>query len=173
MRAGSTRPSSTCKAPGPRSLAHPNADVATKVDCLRAEAEVADARQDTEAAIEHLTTAQRLLEDTQTTRGLQYHAVLTDLGGIYFRTSRFRETLELNERTAAALDRNGRGGTLGRVSVAMNRASILLRLGEVKRAEAASLDAMLRAQRLDEDKPSHARPCGVVQHHSESARPQR
>ncbi len=30
----------------------------------------------------------------------------------------------------------------------MNHASILLRLGEVKRAEAASLDAMLRAQRL-------------------------
>jgi serine/threonine protein kinase/tetratricopeptide (TPR) repeat protein len=132
----------------------PDADVATKVDCLRAEAEVADARQDTEAAIKHLMTAQRLLEDTQTTRGLQYHAVLTDLGGIYFRTSRFRETLELNERTAAALDRNGRGGTLGRVRVAMNHASILLRLGEVKQAETASLDAMLRAQRLHEDKPS-------------------
>ena len=49
----------------------------------------------------------------ETTRGLQYHAVLTDLGGIYFRTSRFRETLELNERTARALDENGRGGTLG------------------------------------------------------------
>ena len=117
----------------------PNAEVATRVDCLRAEAEVADARQDTEAAIAHLRTAQQLLEDTQTTRGLQYHAVLTDLGGIYFRTSRFRETLELNERTARALDENGRGGTLGRVRVAMNRASILLRLGEVQRAEAASL----------------------------------
>jgi eukaryotic-like serine/threonine-protein kinase len=132
----------------------PNAEVATKVDCLRAEAEVADARQDTEAAIGHLRKAQRLLEDTQTTRGLPYHAVLTDLGGIYFRTSRFRETLELNERTAQALDENGRGGTLGRVRVAMNRASILLRLGEVRRAEVASRDAMLRAQRLDEDKPS-------------------
>ena len=132
----------------------PNAEVATRVDCLRAEAEVADARQDTEAAIEHLRTAQRLLEDTQTTRGLQYHAVLTDLGGIYFKTSRFRETLELNERTVRALDENGRGGTLGRVHVAINRASILLRLGEVRRAEAASLDAMLRAQRLDDDKPA-------------------
>jgi eukaryotic-like serine/threonine-protein kinase len=132
----------------------PNADVATKVDCLRAEAEVADAQQDTEAAIAHLRTAQRLLEDARTTRGLQYHAVLTDLGGIYFRTSRFRETLELNERTARALDENGRGGTLGRVRVAMNHASILLRLGEVTRAQAASLDAMKRAQRLDDDKPS-------------------
>ena len=118
----------------------PNAEVATKVDCLRAEAEVADARRETDAAIAHLRSAQQLLEETQTTRGLQYHAVLTDLGGIYFRTSRFRETLELNERTARALDENGRGGTLGRVRVAMNRASILMRLGEVQRAEEASRD---------------------------------
>ncbi|MET0987049.1 MAG: serine/threonine-protein kinase, partial [Steroidobacteraceae bacterium] len=130
------------------------ADVVTKVDCFRAEAEIADARQDTDAAISHLRAAQRLLEETQTTRGLPYHGVLTDLGGIYFRTSRFREALQINEQTAAALDRNGRSGTLGRVRVAMNRASILLRLGEVKRAEAAGMDAMLRAQQLNEDKPS-------------------
>jgi serine/threonine-protein kinase len=128
-------------------------DLTTQVDCLRAEAEVADARHDTEAAIQHLRAAQGLLEVSDATRGLPYHAVLTDLGGIYFRTSRFRETLELNERTAAALDRNGRGGTVGRVTVAMNRASVLLRLGEVISAEAASLDAMRRSQRLNEDKP--------------------
>jgi tetratricopeptide (TPR) repeat protein len=131
----------------------PNAEVATRVDCLRAEAEVDDARQQPEAAIAHLRLAQQLLEDSQTTRGLQYHAVLTDLGGIYFRKSRFREALEINERTVRALDENGRGGTIGRVRVATNRASILLRLGEVRRAEAASLDARRRAQRLDEDKP--------------------
>jgi eukaryotic-like serine/threonine-protein kinase len=130
----------------------PNAEVPTKVDCLRAEAEIAEARQDTDAAIAHLRSAQQLLENTQDTRGLQYHAVLTDLGGIYFRKSRFRESLELNERTARALDENGRGGTIGRVRVAMNRASVLLRLGEVQRAEEASRDAMRRAQRLDEDK---------------------
>jgi len=132
----------------------PDAAVETRVDCLRAEAEVSDARQDSEAAIAHLKSAQRLLEDTQATRGLQYHAVLTDLGGMYFRKSRFRETLELNERTARALDENGRGGTLGRVRVAMNRASVLLRLGEVQRAEEASRDAIRRAQRLDADKPT-------------------
>ena len=131
----------------------PNASVETRVDCLRAEAEVADARHDTDGAIAHLKTAQRMLEQAEQTRGLQYHAVLTDLGGLYFRTSRFRETLELNERTAVALDQNGRGGTLGRVSVAMNRASVLLRLGEVLSAEAASLDALRRSQQLNADKP--------------------
>lgn len=139
-----------------------NAEVATQVDCLRAESEVAVARQDNEAAIAHLAKAQRLLEDSDQTRGLQYHAVLTDLGGLYFRTSRFRETLELNERTLAALDRNGRGGTLGRVNVTVNRASILLRLGEIKRAEAEIVDAMSRAQRLSEGKPPN--PVYVVSH---------
>src|SRR5688572_1032042 len=140
------------------------AEVATRVDCLRAEAEVADARRETDAAIAHLRSAQQLLEETQTTRGLQYHAVLTDLGGIYFRTSRFRETLELNERTARALDENGRGGTLGRVRVAMNRASILLRLGEVQRAEEASRDATRRAQRLADTpaQPDQAVPYGTI-----------
>jgi eukaryotic-like serine/threonine-protein kinase len=133
-----------------------NVEVATRVDCLRAEAEVAEARHDREGAIAHLIAGQRLLEDTQTTRGLQYHAVLTDLGGLYFRSSRFRETLEINERTIKALDENGRGGTIGRVRVGMNRASILLRLGEVRRAEEASRDAMLRSQRLSDDKPPHA-----------------
>jgi tetratricopeptide (TPR) repeat protein len=132
----------------------PNAEDSTTVDCLRAEAEEEDARRDSEAAIAHLRSAQQLLDDTQNTRGLQYHAVLTDLGGIYFRTSRFREALELNERTARALDKNGRGGTLGRVRVAINRASVLLRLGEVQRAEEASLDAIRRAQKLDESKPT-------------------
>jgi tetratricopeptide (TPR) repeat protein len=141
-----------------------NAQVATRVDCLRAEAEVAEAGRDYQAAVAHLVAAQRLLEDTQTTRGLQYHAVLTDLGGMYFRTSRFRETLEINEQTIRALDENGRGGTIGRVRVGMNRASILLRLGEVQRAEEASRDATRRAQRL-EDKPAQpdqAVPYGTI-----------
>jgi eukaryotic-like serine/threonine-protein kinase len=132
----------------------PTADVATRVDCLRAEAEVAEARRDSDAAIDHLRKAQQLLEDSETTQGLQYHAVLTDLGGIYFRTSRFAEALELNERTAEALDRNGRGGTLGRVRVTMNRASILLRVGEVRQAERTSVEAMRRAQSLDGNQPA-------------------
>ncbi len=128
-------------------------DLITQIDCLRAEAELAEARHDMDAAIQHLRNAQGLLEVSDATRGLPYHAVLTDLGGIYFRTSRFREAMELNARTAAALDRNGRGGTVGRVTVAMNGASILLRLGEVLSAEAASADALRRSQRLNEDKP--------------------
>ena len=109
----------------------PNPPVVTAVDCLRAEADMAEVARDFAKAEANLRKSQRLLEQNGNTRGLLYHAVLTDLGGVLFRTSRFREALALNEITAEALDRNGRGGTLGRVTVSMNRASLLMRLGEV------------------------------------------
>jgi tetratricopeptide (TPR) repeat protein len=133
-------------------LAHP--PVVTAVDCMRAEADMAENDRDFATAETKLRKAQQLLEQSENTRGLLYHAVLTDLGGVLFRTSRFREALALNERTAEALDRNGRGGTLGRVTVAMNRASLLMRLGEVNAAEAAAAEAIRRSQRLRGSEPA-------------------
>jgi eukaryotic-like serine/threonine-protein kinase len=124
------------------------------VDCLRAEADMAEDGRDFATAEANLRKAQQLLEENENTRGLLYHAVLTDLGGVLFRTSRFREALALNELTAEALDRNGRGGTLGRVTVAMNRASLLMRLGEVSAAEAAAAEAIRRSQRLRGNEPA-------------------
>jgi eukaryotic-like serine/threonine-protein kinase len=128
--------------------------VVTAVDCLRAEADMAEDGRDFATAEANLRKAQQLLEQGENTRGLLYHAVLTDLGGVLFRTSRFREALALNEITAAALDRNGRGGTLGRVTVSMNRASLLMRLGEVRAAEAAAAEAIRRSQRLRGSEPA-------------------
>jgi non-specific serine/threonine protein kinase/serine/threonine-protein kinase len=133
-------------------LSHP--PVVTEVDCLRAEADMAETASDFASAEANLRKAQLLLEENQNTRGLLYHAVLTDLGGVMFRTSRFREALALNELTADALDRNGRGGTMGRVIVAMNRASLLMRLGEVGNAEAAAGEATRRLQRLRGGEPA-------------------
>src|SRR5687767_12572540 len=126
----------------------------TEVDCLRAEADMAENERDFATAETNLREAQQLLEENDNTRGLLYHAVLTDLGGVLFRTSRFREALTLNEQTADALDRNGRGGTMGRVTVSMNRASLLMRLGEVSRAESAAAEAIRRLQRLRGGEPA-------------------
>jgi tetratricopeptide (TPR) repeat protein len=77
---------------------------------------------------------------------LQYNAVLTDLGGIYFRTGRYKEALAINESTAATLERNGRGGTLARVTLSVNRASLLFRLGEIRNAEAVGREALRRLE---------------------------
>ena len=132
----------------------PNPPIVTEVDCLRAEADMAENARDFATGEANLRKAQQLLERSGNTRGLLYHAVLTDLGGVLFRTSRFREALALNELTADALDRNGRGGTLGRVTVAANRASLLMRLGEVRGAEAAASEAIRRMQRLRGNEPA-------------------
>ena len=95
-----------------------------------------------------------LLEESSNTRGLQYNSVLTDLGGIYFRTGRYKEALALNESTAAALERNGRGGTLARVTLSVNRASLLYRLGEIRRAEAVGREALRRLESVREGEPA-------------------
>jgi serine/threonine protein kinase/tetratricopeptide (TPR) repeat protein len=127
--------------------------VTTQVDCLRAQADVAEVDRDSEAAERHLNHARELLEQSNNTRGLKYNSVITDLGGIYFRTGRFKDALLLNASSAEALDRNGRGGTLARATVAVNRASLLYRLGEVRHAQEAGLEAMRRLQSLREDQP--------------------
>jgi eukaryotic-like serine/threonine-protein kinase len=132
----------------------PNPPVSTRVSCLRAQAEVAEMGRDSDAAIGHLNAARRLLEESGDTKGLAYNAVLTDLGGVYFRTNRFREALDLNLQSSAALDRNGRGGTLAKVTVTQNRASLLYRLGEVRRAQAVGLEALRRAQALRSGQPA-------------------
>jgi serine/threonine protein kinase/tetratricopeptide (TPR) repeat protein len=131
-----------------------NPSVGTEVDCLRAQADIADTAGDETTALAHFQKARQLLESNGDAHGLQYNAVLTDMGGIYFRTSRFREALELNLLASDVLDRNGRGGTLARVTLTQNRASILTRLGEVRRAHGVALEAMRRLQQLRPGQPA-------------------
>jgi hypothetical protein len=120
--------------------------LSTQVDCLRAQSSIAEIDRDPETAAARLVDARGLLESSNNIHGLQYNAVLTDLGGIYFRTGRYKEALAINETTAAALDRNGRGGTLARVTLSVNRASLLYRLGEIRLAEATGREALDRLQ---------------------------
>ena len=128
--------------------------VGTQVDCLRAHADIAEIDRDVDAAAGHLTHARELLEVSNSTRGLQYNSVLTDLGGVYFRTGRYKEALVLNTSTAEALERNGRGGTLARATLLVNRASLLYRLGEVRRAQDTGHEAMRRLQPLRDGQPA-------------------
>lgn len=132
----------------------PEVPLNTRVDCLRAEADIADSSRKFPEALSKLTEARSLLESEDDTRGLQYNAVLTDIGGIYFRTGRFREALQLNQQTIEAMDRNGRGGTLGRLTLTVNRASNLFRLGEIKQAQAVGLDGLRRMEALRSKQPA-------------------
>jgi len=125
-----------------------------RVDCLRAEAERADMSGKYADALAFFEKARVELERENDIRGLPYHAVLTDIGGIYFRMGRYKDSLTLNARTSEMLDRNGRGGTMARSVVAGNRATLLYMLGETRRAEAAGVDAMRRVQALRKDQPA-------------------
>ncbi|MFC4311572.1 protein kinase [Steroidobacter flavus] len=122
--------------------------VSTRVDCLRAEADIAHMNRDRAGAIARLKEAQDLLERSDDTRGLRYNAVLTDLGGIYYNTARYKEALELNLLTSDALDRNGRGGTLAKATLMINRSSLLYRLGEIENARKVGAEAMQRIRSL-------------------------
>jgi serine/threonine protein kinase len=129
---------------------------ATRVDCLRAQADVAEIDRDLDTAAARLVDASTLLEESGNVRGLQYNSVLTDLGGIYFRTGRYKEALALNESTATELERNGRGGTLARVTLMVNRASLLYRLGEIRNAESVGREALRRLESVgDEQRATH------------------
>jgi serine/threonine protein kinase/tetratricopeptide (TPR) repeat protein len=125
-----------------------------RVDCLRAEAERADMSGKYAEALQFFEKARVELERANDIRGLPYHAVLTDIGGIYFKTGRIKDALILNARTSEMLDRNGRGGTMARSVAAGNRATLLFMLGETRRAEAAGADALRRVQALRRDQPA-------------------
>ncbi len=130
-----------------------HAPASTRVDCLRAEADIANMNRDRDAAIAHLKSAQDLLEHTEETRGLRYNAVLTDLGGIYFTTARYKEALALNQLTREALDRNGRGGTLAKAILTVNQSSLLYRLGEIDNARRVGEEALQRLRSLRGGRP--------------------
>ncbi|HEY0686742.1 MAG TPA: serine/threonine-protein kinase [Steroidobacter sp.] len=130
-----------------------HAPVSTRVDCLRAEADIANMHGNRETAVAHLKKAQDLLERSDETRGLRYNAVLTDLGVIYYNTARYKESLEINQATREALDRNGRGGTLAKAILIMNQSSLLYRMGEIEEARKVGEEALKRIRSLRGNRP--------------------
>lgn len=127
--------------------------VSTRVDCLRAESDIALMNRDRAGALADLVQARDLLERSDDTRGLQYNAVLTDLGGVYYSTARYKEALEINQLTREALDRNGRGSTLAKTILTVNQSSLLYRLGEIENARKVGAAAMQRIRSLHGSRP--------------------
>jgi len=107
----------------------------SQVDCMRASAEILLEDKQDPAALEVLANARRMLEETGSTRGLQYTSVLTDTGYIYYRTGRYAEALAMARAGVEAFERNGRGGTVGMTIVLGNIATTLYQLGEIRAAD--------------------------------------
>jgi tetratricopeptide (TPR) repeat protein len=107
----------------------------SQVDCMRASAEILLEDKQDPAALEVLANARRMLEETGSTRGLQYTSVLADTGYVYYRTGRYAEALAMARADVEAFERNGRGGTVGMTIVLGNIATTLYQLGEIRAAD--------------------------------------
>jgi eukaryotic-like serine/threonine-protein kinase len=113
-----------------------NPAVESQVNCIRASAELLLEEKKEQAALEKLATARTLLESAGNTHGLQYTAVLTDMGAVYYRTGRYAEALAMAQVGVDAFQRNGRGGTVGMTIVLGNISTTLYQMGEVLAADA-------------------------------------
>jgi serine/threonine-protein kinase len=122
-------------AEGKQALARLNApSVQVQVDCLRAEAFVQMFHAAWNEALASLGRARALLERAGDTRTLLYTSTLNDVGYVYFRSGRWREGLENNQKLLDLFERNGRGNTVGYATLLVNRAANLYNLGEIKAA---------------------------------------
>jgi serine/threonine protein kinase/tetratricopeptide (TPR) repeat protein len=130
-----------------------NPSLELQIDCLRAEADILSQGTDRAAARPLLEKARALLESSDATRGLQYTATLTDLGGLHFQAGEFKEALELNQLSRDAFERSGRGGTLGMVITISNLGQIHYRLGEVRQAEELGRQSLDRLRTLRQSQP--------------------
>src|SRR5581483_2023330 len=68
--------------------------------------------------------------------GGDYTSALNDLGYVYYNQGRYADAYAQASEVGAAFDRGGRGGTLGRVIIHENAATLLLKMGEVRGAYA-------------------------------------
>ncbi len=108
----------------------------TATECLRARAWRASDHHDPQGAIALFQQAHALQVAAGLRTGLDYTSVLVDLGYVYYNQGRYAEAYEKTEEVGAAFDHGGRGGTLGRVIIHENAATLLTRMGEIRAAYA-------------------------------------
>ena len=108
----------------------------TSTDCLRARAWQASDNEDPKTATALLEQARTLLVQAGVRTGPNYTSALNDLGYVYYNQGRYADAYAMTTEVGAAFDRGGRGGTLGRVIIHENAATLLLKMGEVRSAYA-------------------------------------
>jgi eukaryotic-like serine/threonine-protein kinase len=150
-KAGRLEEAARAFAEGSRALARLGApSVQSRVDCLRAAAELGNFQGRWGDASRQLNEAKELLERAGDTHTLWYTSVLNDLGEVLFRSGHWRESLTVNQMLLDAFERNGRGRTLGNATLMVNRASVLYNLGEIKASETAARSARERVEALSD-----------------------
>jgi len=128
----------------------------TSTDCLRARAWQASDNNDPKTATALLEQARALLVEAGVRTGPNYTSALNDLGYVYYNQGRYADAYAVTSEVGAAFDRGGRGGTLGRVIIHENAATLLLKMGEVRAAYAELRAAQHAAPGTPERAPEGA-----------------
>jgi serine/threonine-protein kinase len=128
-----------------------NPSVELRIACDRAEA-LSDVQAGKPAAAEQtLLDARRLLEESGKTYLAAYTTVLNDLGSIYNDKARYPQALEMTHLIGATHERFGRGGTTARLMALQNEAAVLVNIGEMQAALAASDEVRSRRRAIEGD----------------------
>ncbi|MDH5621313.1 MAG: serine/threonine-protein kinase [Gammaproteobacteria bacterium] len=136
-----------------------------KQECFRAEALLLEAAGDRDGAINAFRSALTAIESSPVRSDAARATILNDLAEQYFKADRANEALAVNAELLEIMDRTGRGGTLGTFIYLLNRAAILSRMGEVREASVAQLQAMQRVESLE---ATGQTPVGAWAHYANS-----
>jgi eukaryotic-like serine/threonine-protein kinase len=112
----------------------PEPPLHTSEECLRSRAWQASDNNDSKTAAALLEQARALLVEAGVRTGPDYTSALNDLGYVYYNQGRYADAYSVTKEVGAAFDRGGRGGTVGRVIIHENAATLLVKMGEVRSA---------------------------------------
>jgi eukaryotic-like serine/threonine-protein kinase len=124
------------------------AERSTITECYRAEALMYSVNGDHDGAIEVYRTALDVLDEAPVQSPALRLMFLNDLGEQYYLTGRAGQALEILEETIRYQEELGRGTTLTQIIYLSNRAAVLSRLGEVRRAAEQQADIVARVAGL-------------------------
>ncbi|MEP6574708.1 MAG: serine/threonine-protein kinase, partial [Gemmatimonadota bacterium] len=120
-----------------------------RASCLQSASSLALITSHPDSAVALAAEATRLLESDGATTTLQYASTLQSLADGQEGSGRVRESVATMARLAELMQKEGRGETIGALSVLDDEANALLELGEVARADSLLRDGMRRSAQMD------------------------
>jgi serine/threonine-protein kinase len=127
--------------------------VAERIDCIHAEATLADARGDRATAVERISQAIALQEQLDRT-DLTYRALLSHAQVLYLHAGRPQDAWTVIEKTLAVLQTTDARNNRARSGALHNQAMALLQMGEVSAALGREKEALALVSREDSDQPT-------------------
>jgi tetratricopeptide (TPR) repeat protein len=143
-------------------LAHTdNVPLAERIDCIHAEATLADARGDRATAVERISQAIALQEQLDRTDST-YRALLSHAQVLYLHAGRPQDAWAVIEKTLAVLQTTDARNNEARSGALHNQAMALLQMGEVSAALGREKEAFALVSSENSDQPAHPVMASVI-----------